>query len=590
MPTSSLSETEVQALIKTVTAMVTTVAARVTVIERQLKPKEPPSANLATVAPGAGKLIDHDGNDWAIGLDGVVVVNDLPDTTTRGVVLLAKVDPDSMWQMNGSRRWWSKTLVAGALWAAMPWVGPTEAPAGVVLPDLPPPPPEPPPGTGEEIRYNTASPRTLVLGAGNSIVVNLKSTKRGWLNKAMFGVAAGGLCRTPPWNYRDLITPAQQAAFRDLGLRFVRINGITCISDIFGAGMANSPDWSTLDPLIAGFKTCFPLAKLAFVTANHPSFAYADPAVRAQFASCVAQVAQRFVAGGLRVDYWEVVNEPDHTKTNTPAIIAATEIAVRNALLAVDPTYLVGGPVVSWAQSAWIAASAKAGAQFLSWHYYPQPPGPLAGRLSDDALFANALATGGMAATMQAAAKAVALRDYLTFLTEYNIQTYSNATLGNDPRQQSYKNAIFAAVLLLSKAFGGLSGAAIWRLENDDGTYGVFQTGTWNLNSVGALLKALNLYMGGAIIDAIVRSTTTTKLLVLPAVTDTDFGLAIVNYDSSAAWTGSVVLEGRASAANHTRFDLNAGLPLGLANGAPPAGLTTVTVPPQGVTILAGPR
>jgi hypothetical protein len=439
------------------------------------------------------------------------------------------------------------------------------------------------------IRYNPGSARPTVGEGSNIVVADFARLSGAFLNKAIFGVATGELNRAPPWEYQDLVNRTIQPGFAGLGLRFVRINGITTIPQIFGASGTEAPNWRPLNNLIAGFKTCFPLARFCFVTTNHDTFDYTNRSVRTVVASDIAQIARYLAAGGIRVDYWEVVNEPDHSAANTPAVVAALESEVRSALHAVDRSYVVGGCCTSWPQQNYARASAAAGAQFISWHTYVESPG--ATKISDEKLYAQGIAAFDAPVKMQAAAKAAAPGNYLTFLTEYAINMFSSDTPGdNDPRQQTYKGAIYSALIMISEAYGGLAGAGIWRLENDDGTYGVFQTGTWNLNPQGALIKALNQYMGGSVTAVSVSSKRTKKLLVMNAVTSADFGLIIINYDTTTTWTGAVALKGRASSANITRFNLDEATPHGSTSSMLPIMLNSITVPPAGLTILSGPR
>lgn len=552
--------------------------ARVAKLETGTSP--PPvteTPNLTVVMAGSGKkILDHNQNTWEITPGAQVMINTTTDTTTANVALIAKVDPD-VWQMNSSGGWWSKSQSSPATAA---WVGQPAAPPGVVIP-VPPPLPTP---VGA-MRYNPGAPMPIV-GTTNGIQVILNSPTLGVLNKGIFGVATGSLAHSPPWNYRMLTDPVSQAAFRDLDLRFVRINGITTVLDVFGPSGTNPPNWAAIDALLQGLKTCFPNAEFCMSFMNHDMFNYADAGMRAILANDLAAIVRKIQSAGIFIRDIEVINEPDFG--HTPDVVVAMEQAARTAIMAVDPKYRVGGPVTSWARSEFIGPSAKAGAPFLSWHAYAKGPGQVQ---TDQQIYNTAIAWGANAKSVQTWGKNARAADYFTYLDEFGIDSWNDPGQTPDARQQNFKGAVFAALTMIASAYNGLTASSIWRLENDDGSYGVFQTGTWTVNPTGALMRAGNKYLGGTITNMTIGSTGTKNLLALNAVTDTTFGMIIVNYDTVSDWTGPVALAGRTSTtANVTRFDINESVPLGIATTVTAGGLSTITVAKHGVTILAGMR
>lgn len=538
--------------------------------------------NLTTVAAGSGqKITDHVGNVWEIGPDRKIVINQAPDGSTANVELIAKVDPD-IWQ-TAIGRWWSKA--ADTKPPVAPWMEQSAAPPGVVLPAPPPIVAPPVGGPSDVIRFNPGSPRPVVQGGVNAITVKIGERTGAFACKAAFGCAAQGLDNIS-WGgqYRMLLDPVFQAACADFGFRFVRINGLGAIRDSFGGNANSTPNWTWLDNIAAGFRKCFPLAQFCMSFSGNGDFNYGDANLRANFANAVKQVVQRFRDRGLKIDFVGSINEPDGGGTPPkvgPSDVGATIAAFRQAM----PTEALAGPFTSWGRTDFAQSAAQAGAKLISWHYYNHANGD---QRSDDQIWGDAAGFGSIVAAMQSAARAGGQTEPILGVTEYGLDWTPGGN--NDPRQQNYKGAIFSSLLLMSGIYGGLSGATIWRVENFDGSYGVFRTGTLQKNPNGALLQALNRYAGGDVAPIAIASTGTQKLLGLCTTTATDFAVVLTNYDTTSPWTGPVNLPGRISVANLTRFDLNETATGGLSGSVPTSALGSVTLPRQGITILAGAR
>lgn len=383
------------------------------------------------------------------------------------------------------------------------------------------------------------------------------------LSPTLFSVATGSLAPSPPWNYRMLTDPVSAAAFRGLGLKAVRVNAITALQDVFGANLDQAPNWASLDQFVAGFNSALPGCKLVMVLINHGNVNFTDATMRGRVGAGYAKTAAYLKSHGIVVAAWEVVNEPNFDLS--PADTAATQVAVKAALVAQGDQTPVGGPTASWAQAEWMAASANSGAEFSDWHVYVKGPGEA---VSTDQLFDRALA---------AARGGSGPKPWL--LTEYGIDSWTNPDVQPDPRAQTIEGAVFVALVGISAAQNGVESTFIWRLENNDGSYGVFHTGTWTLNPAGAIIQAANKYLIPGTITPLVGAGPRTAFL------SSDGGAAgrsllAVNYAISGAPVTVPVPPGMG-----LRYFQNPANAHGASGGGAP--IASIALPPMGIAILS---
>jgi hypothetical protein len=93
-----------------------------------------PSPDDTRITPGTGSITDATGNVWTITPAGTIARNNVNDTTTKNVTLMA-LEKGVIWQQNTAGSWYS--------WLGSSWSGATTTsplPGGVT-------PPPPPPGT-----------------------------------------------------------------------------------------------------------------------------------------------------------------------------------------------------------------------------------------------------------------------------------------------------------------------------------------------------------------------------------------------------------------------------------------------------------
>ena len=556
-------------------------AARVTALEEGQPvppdPPDPPDPNPTPSPSGtyitdtAGKITDSKLRKRTLmqgsAADGLqIATNDAVDTRTRNVAGLLFFE-GIISQTNTAGNWYAES--ATDTWSQIP--GDPRVPVAPVVPG--------------SIVFNPGTQRPGVGRDGNIVTCDLTKTTAGRLNKAVFSAAGASMAPSAPWDYRFLVDPNAVAAFKRLGLSFVRILGGTSMGDLFGANGTDTPDWRKLDNLLH-LKEAFPGATYMLCLCYAWNlYDWNNTSLCARLAANYATVARHLEAGGLHVTYWEPLNEPDGHGTGAQAV-AAFEKQVRDALHGVDPNYIVGGPTTTYERGDYVTPSAAAGAQFICWHAYHHSPGQYP---PDQTCWDDGVNWGDQPTNAQTQARQGHPGNYPTFLTEYYLNLYSGD--GNDTRQQQWQGAVFAGCVMLSEAYGGLCGSTIWRLENNDGTYGVFQTGTWNLNPVGTLITELNRRMpAGPMMQCTVKSTTTDRLLALGSTDDTKFGLALVNYHTSQNWQGQVALPGRASTVALDRWRLDSGTPLGAASKLEVGSMATVSIPAGSVMVLSGPK
>ena len=383
------------------------------------------------------------------------------------------------------------------------------------------------------------------------------------LSPTLFSVATSSLAPSEPWNYRMLTDPAASAAFKSLGLKACRVNGLVMMTDIFGGSLTGSPNWAIVESLVTGYAKSLPGARLTLCCLAHWSINYADPNMRRRAATKYVEIAQYLKSRGLKVDRWEPINEPDGGNVS-PGDVADTERLTRFALHTAGFPEPVGGPCTSWARNEYFDASIGAGSQFLDWHVYVKGPGD---DVATDQLFDRALGVGAGGKGMKP-----------WVLTEYGIDSWNKPGVTPDPRQQSIEGAVFAALVNISCANKGLETTYIWRLENDDGSYGVFHTGTWNLNATGCLIQAANRYLIPGEIQGFTTSGRIAAML-------SDGGAAgksllLVNYNTSGT-PASIPIPGGMP----LRWFQNPANVHGVAGGG--GVVTSVNLPPLGIAILS---
>lgn len=222
------------------------------------------------------------------------------------------------------------------------------------------------------------------------------------------------------------------------------------------------------------------------------------------YAAFCAELARILnVEMGLNVKYFEVTNErddlyyvqfqgtvgPDKLDELVTIYNTATE-----AIKAVDPSIQVGGPAFARGdlvdQVRRFVRGAKHNLDFLSYHFYAS------GNLndSDRQILYNRVADLERHSRdiMQIVAEESPERAIPVHLNEYNISwTFQN----NDPRMQSYKGAIFDALIMVAAANTGNAATNAW--NERDGIYGKMD-GNSELRVTGHTFQLFNSYLRGS--------------------------------------------------------------------------------------------
>jgi hypothetical protein len=141
-------------------------------------------------------------------------------------------------------------------------------------------------------------------------------------------------------------------------------------------------DWTLFDAVLAKLKAKG-VTDLLYTIASTPTWAGGGtshdqaPSNNQYLATFATAVAQRAIADGLPIKYWEVWNEPSNgagTWTGTNAQMVAMAQTIYNAVKAVDPSYKVltpspQGNSTSW-MSSYLAAGGGAYADIMAFHGY----------------------------------------------------------------------------------------------------------------------------------------------------------------------------------------------------------------------------
>lgn len=571
MPTPVYSQAETDAIFVSLNNKVNDLTVRVNALEAGGGTVDPPPTGgdspNGTVITVGGSLM-HNGFKWEIRSDGRIYVDDVPDATTSNVVRLVRDDP-YVAQNNAAGGWWNKKIPPD------PWVA-CSPPAGFEPPIVP---------VGAGMQSNKGSAKPMVSSGPNAITADLTKTTGAIWNKAVSGCATGGLDNVT-WDsqFRQLLDPAFQKACADLDFRFICTNGLGVVRNVFGAN-ANSttPNWTSVDRIIQGFDKTFPNAEFCMRFAGNGDFNYNDATIRNNLAHSIKAIVDRFRSQGLKIEYVGAINEPDAgtpTPKWSPAAIGASIAAMRSVM----PNEKLAGPFTTYARGDFIKAAAQAGAVLITWHYYNHPNQAAAQRPPNSKIWDDAAAFNNAANAMREAAISGGVPNPICAVTEYNLDFTPGAN--NDPRQQSWEGAIYTSLLLMSGVYGGLAAATIWRSESWDAAYSPFKSGTLEKNPNGALLQALNKYMGGEVTPITLAANNQQKLLGICTRTPDHFTMMVTNY-SGIPWTGPINLTGRSSTDQVTRFDLSPTYPLGLTGTT---ALSNVTIAQNSIAILSGTR
>ena len=170
---------------------------------------------------------------------------------------------------------------------------------------------------------------------------------------------------------------------------------------------------------------------------------------------------------GVKVEYWEVMNEKDGgpDKVNRLPDVVRLYVKAVKAMKSFDPATKVGGFAFTWANPKWVETFIKEGgvdvSDFVTYHNYGT------GEVTDsnEKLFGTINAIEKHARYIRGAIDiASAGRRVPIYLDEYNVKWVWNPI---EPRHANSVGAVFQASLLRRAALAGIDGANVWHVKGD---------------------------------------------------------------------------------------------------------------------------
>jgi hypothetical protein len=350
-----------------------------------------------------------------------------------------------------------------------------------------------------------------------NVTVDLSSATGKTIQPDLYGYATGALLDN---DFQLAANKVVESSAETLSPALIRFNTPvqTIIQSVFAAG-ASQPDWAPFSRWVQhhGDFLSDP-GRLIFGIGPAGNDTSIPPVTWAKYAGATAR---HFREIGQEITYWEVGNECDPM-----GAVGYSHYfnAIADALHAVNPGYLVGGPVASWWNGidlpAFISHSGtKLG--FIDFHSYP-------------------------------------VNDTDSTQTAYEF--------ASDP---------------------GFTMAALWDLVADS-NYGAIgnaqdKTSYRAIDEQGWYLRQAAQLMPG---QQVLATTTAAELQVLATTSGQSFSVQLVNYQLSQQQSATISVTGGTPSSPITRWALSARYPKGHASTA--GSLAGVPLPPQSIVILTG--
>ncbi|MGD0703496.1 MAG: hypothetical protein ABSA02_26890 [Trebonia sp.] len=398
----------------------------------------------------------------------------------------------------------------------------------------------------------------------------------------LYGYATGDLAD------RDFLVAANEVAegsAKTLAPPLIRFNTSesTIIQTVFAKGAAQ-PDWTHFsrwvkyhaDFLVNG-------GRLVFGIGPNDGDTFLPPATWAAYAKATAL---HFRAIGQEITYWEVGNENDIMGVT---VYSQYFNAIADALHAVNPAYVIGGPVASYWNGIDLRpfvghSGTRLG--FIDFHSYLVQNAD-----STQTAFARANSFYDVINARNALAGTVAAKLPIGLL-EYNMNGFPqpNGTYG-EPAQGTITGAVYVA-LLLTRAFDSdprFTMGGLWDLMTDS-YYGAIGNAAQNLSyhridEQGWYLRQAARLMPGQQVGS---TTTGSDLQALVTVSDLRFSLQLVNFSVDQEQSVATTVIGRQPGSPVERWELSARYPAGHISTT--TSLAQVPLPAQSIVILNGQR
>ena len=413
-----------------------------------------------------------------------------------------------------------------------------------------------------------------------SVTVDLSRATGKTIQPYLYGFATGTLLDD---DFLLAANGAAEGSARSLAPALIRFNtsASTIMQEVFAKGAAN-PDWAPFSRWVQHRDDFLgESSRLIFGIGPGADDTSLSPATWAQYARATAIHFRKI---GQEITYWEVGNECDPMG----AIVYSqyfNEIA--DALHAVDPAYLVGGPVASWWNGIDLPAFiSHSGARlgFIDFHSYPVEDTD-----STQTAYKKAVTFSDVMDARKAMAGTVAARLPIGLL-EYNM----NGAEQPDgwyglPAQGTITGAVYIA-LLLSRAFMsdlGFTMGGLWDLLANS-NYGAIGNAQRKfsyraIDEQGWYLRQAALLLPG---HQVAATTTAPDLQVLATASGRRFCIQLVNYSLQKEQSVTMRITGKKASGAVSRWELSARYPNGEAST--PASISLVSLPPQSIVMLSG--
>ncbi len=197
-----------------------------------------------------------------------------------------------------------------------------------------------------------------------------------------------------------------------------------------------------------------------------------DPKLYDQAAALSRELVAAVAETGVRVDYWEILNEADNTYEKEASIEEMCDLflVMADAVRSAAPGAQVGGAAFTWAKPAWVEPFLdRCGDRidFISWHNYAggKPTVP------NETLFAQVPKIAGHLDYVKKQLARRGMSDLGMYLTEFNVQwTWQ-------PYERRHANnvgAVFMASAITELARGGIDGVTMWHAKGN--AYGLIDS------------------------------------------------------------------------------------------------------------------
>ena len=302
------------------------------------------------------------------------------------------------------------------------------------------------------------------------------------------------------------------------------------------------------------------------------------------FANLVGKLAERFQSRGVKVDYWEIINEPSK-EIFTEVCYIFNEVADR--LREIDPMYKVGGPVTAWPYAdlmkQFLQISGKH-ADFISYNMY--------GTSITKVESINMLMQTALLYKKQATQIRQLILDYLKkplpiFIGEYNM------THGTEAPRLSYQGtihgAVWSALVTCSSALEGVRMATIWD-SFGQGTYGAISyeypnIQNYTIRPVGLALAALKKRLPGQSVDCQIRNQEE-QLFAIATKGERASTVLFVNYSTDKQLDIQLNIKGIALKGSYEYYELSSRNPKGYTEMRNIPNKMVILIPSMSMVIL----